>query len=501
MEQQQRSRRKELALTQSAFFHVEYLGYSLYRHQTQWLDVLDRKPSYYLLLAPSDHGKSVCYSCTYPIHQLVKNRNLRIIIAAESDNLAQANLSLIKQHLEYNKKLIDTFGKFKTSKTGTWGKDAIYVDREAVLRDPSVYAVGCGTSFTGRRADIIIFDDIVSQKNSRTPEMRRKLEEWFYQTLLPCLEPDGAVLGIGTRWYTDDLYGKIIKDAKFKVVIQKAIIDENIQEVLCPEKWPYSKLVERREIDFVSYMKRYQNVIVDTDEVLISADSIDKCKDNSLVLIPALDESQRSKFSHVVTGIDLAASLNTRYAKYSSFFTVGVYDSTQVVLDIWKGRKPWPEVKKLIHEAFMRYKQDVIFVEGNAFQLAAVQELKQEGLPVRSIYTSNRKYEDMTGITYYSNLLYNRKLLLPYGDLKSKTIVDEFIQQLITYPNGDFSDIMMAWYILESGLAPLLKKRNEVVMARPNLIQMETGGKYGLQSFRNFDSLRTPKIILAVTKQ
>jgi hypothetical protein len=78
-----------------------------------------------------------------------------------------------------------------------WGSERFTVARNAVLRDPSVQAVGIGGNITGSRADIVICDDVEVPKNSDTAhkrsELREKLSEIAY-----VLSPGGAQLYVGT---------------------------------------------------------------------------------------------------------------------------------------------------------------------------------------------------------------------------------------------------------------------------------------------------------------
>ena len=43
-------------------------------------------------------------------------------------------------------------------------------------------------------------------------------------------------------------------------------------------------------------------------------------------------------------------------------------------------------------------------------------------------------------------------LIIPAGDRSSLYLAEQFMSEIITYPEGTYSDILMAWYMAERGL-------------------------------------------------
>lgn len=72
--------------------------------------------------------------------------------------------------------------------------------------------------------DLIIFDDIVSDKNITTKEQMDKIAN-CYKKALSLLRPGGKVLMVGTRWHFGDLYGRIIKETELNGVFSIFIVD------------------------------------------------------------------------------------------------------------------------------------------------------------------------------------------------------------------------------------------------------------------------------------
>lgn len=93
---------------------------------------------------------------------------------------------------------------------------------------------------TGFGADIIIIDDLI--KNAEEANNAMVLEkhwEWFVNTMLSRLETGGKIIIIMTRWHSDDLAGKAIKELpqmgfKLKHISMKAYNKET-DSMLCEE--------------------------------------------------------------------------------------------------------------------------------------------------------------------------------------------------------------------------------------------------------------------------
>ena len=73
-------------------------------------------------------GKSTICTITKAIHLLIKNPNLRILIASKSQQNAEGFLKEIKGHFEGNEKLAELFGQYyDPHKVGKWDTREIEV--------------------------------------------------------------------------------------------------------------------------------------------------------------------------------------------------------------------------------------------------------------------------------------------------------------------------------------------------------------------------------------
>lgn len=76
-----------------------------------------------------------------------------------------------------------------------------------------VRAVGVGAGITGFGADLVIIDDPVKgHAQAESATMRENVWEWFNSDIYTRLEPDGAIILIQTRWHSDDLAGRLLRE-------------------------------------------------------------------------------------------------------------------------------------------------------------------------------------------------------------------------------------------------------------------------------------------------
>lgn len=173
---------------------------------------LQRKSLFKLVLMPRYTFKSCVCTVAFSLWNMFKNPNTRILIYSDATSKAQGFLTSIKNHIEGKAgKWRFYFGNWETdSKKGKWNESMILTDfRTQAQAEPTIETAGIETSLVGRHYDLIIFDDIVSDKNVTTKEQMDKVAE-CYRKALSLLRPGGQVVMVGTIWHFGDLYRRLI---------------------------------------------------------------------------------------------------------------------------------------------------------------------------------------------------------------------------------------------------------------------------------------------------
>lgn len=175
-----------------------------------------------IVLAPFGHGKSSTLAVPLIAWHLGRDPNLRIKVVTNDDAGATKRVSAAKVIIE-GPRYQQIFPNVQ--KGDKWTDHELYLKRGGHAIDPSVQARGVLTTGIGGRADLIVFDDVVDQRNSMDPAQRRKILELVESTWLSRLEPDGKVLYIDTLWHPDDATHHLMTRAGWCTLLQRVSAD------------------------------------------------------------------------------------------------------------------------------------------------------------------------------------------------------------------------------------------------------------------------------------
>lgn len=133
--------------------------------------------------------------------------HLRIGLMSKTSDHAKDFSRAIRWTVESNDRFREIFPDVRPS-AAKWTDGQWLVDGSPWLGSnfANLFAQGAGGQIASKRFDVILCDDILDEENSKTPEQRAAVEEWFWKTLYPCLAPNGVVIVLGTRWAEDDIY-------------------------------------------------------------------------------------------------------------------------------------------------------------------------------------------------------------------------------------------------------------------------------------------------------
>ncbi len=491
----------------------------LYRSDKHGLKKINK---HIIVLAPRFHAKSQCFTVHYPIWELYRNPNKRIMIVSANQEIATSFVRQIVNHLENNHVMIDKYGSLQPAPGDEkkWGEKAFIVERTSFDKDPSVAGIGIGGKIISKRADIIILDDIIDMDTARTPAMRQKTLDWFENVLLPVLEDNGRIVIAGTAWYKDDLYDYLFKHPSFDIrlklkalIYNPAFIREDRPEVrflpyelvqyplaldatkvfspevmrhyglgeklrggvLWQEKWSFDKLMEKKaSMSPGAFMRQYLNEPTSSDERVFSEKSITETLERSYrkTLVPSWDNATDG-VSHtfgygnlvIAVGVDLAIS-KKKTADKSAIAVWGLDDKRRRIL-LWleSGRWSPDEVKQRVIDIVARFNPVKVVVENVAYQDMIRQDLASDDIPVEGFRTTaNKKYHEETGIAQISMLMDQGKVIIPSGkmDADSYKKVKEFAYDLSVYTYDSHApDMLMASWFAFDALSDFDKKMKD----------------------------------------
>jgi len=335
-----------------------------------------------MILAWRGAAKTTFCTITFAIFNIIKNPDIRILLASSAIDQARVFLKSIKLHFETNERLIEIFGDFFTGARSWTETDIIVPQRRSFAGESTLLATGIGTALPSRHFDLIIADDLVIRKNAQTEHLRKKVHQYFYETLYPTLEsPDGRLYVLGTRWHEEDLY-KWFADNDYKndhLII--SVFDED-GESRWAEKYPKERMQKIQRANPDAFDLQYMCQTGATQGTIFTEHHFQYYEE-----LPA--------GVRIWQGLDLAIGT----AAHNDFFahvTIAVCPETKgVYLVSFRLKKlQFPQQVNFIRSRFQDYPDtQKVVLETNSYQRAMFQQLRHQfpDIPVLGIQTTKDK--------------------------------------------------------------------------------------------------------------
>jgi predicted phage terminase large subunit-like protein len=116
------------------------------------------------------------------------------------------------------------------------------------------------------------------------------------------------------------------------------------------------------------------------------------------------------------------------------WFNEEIQQAQLILLDAFKGRWEFPQLKKLVLEHYKEKTPDTILVEKKAAGAPLLQELRAMGIPV-SEFTPSRGNDKRARVNAVSDLFFSGCVWVP-----DRRWAHEVIQEVSDFPNGSHDD-------------------------------------------------------------
>ena len=321
--------------------------------------------------------------------------------------------------------------------------------REAVS-DYETTAGGCrlstsvGGVLTGRGADIIIVDDALKADDALSEVRRRSVNEWFDNTLRSRLnnQETGAIIIVMQRLHADDLVAHVQQHEPWDVLSFPAIaerdeyydfitpygrkqINRRAGELLQPSLLSQSTLEsQRRAMTEYNFVAQYQQDPQPPSGIIVKRRWLKYYEPNDLP----------KKFERIVQSWD-TANKDSELANYSACTTWGLKDRQMYLLDVFRRKLNFPELKRAVRELANLHNANVVLIEDKASGTSLIQELRAErfllvqeapkidGDKVMRLHSQTAKIE-------------GGFVLFP----KQAHWLDAYLLELLTFPNAKTDD-------------------------------------------------------------
>ncbi len=301
------------------------------------------------------------------------------------------------------------------------------------------FAIGVGGAVTGKGADLLIIDDPHSEQEAKLamtdPSIFDSVYEWYTSGPRQRLQPGGSIVIVMTRWSTKDLTGRILKSSiedekvnEWEIIELPALLPSG--NPLWPEFWPMDELEAlKAELPVSKWNAQYQQKPTSEEGAIIKREWW------------KMWEAERPpSCEFIIQSWDTAFTKNNR-SDYSACTTWGVFhpdegpDAHVILLDAFKERMEFPELKRKAFEMWKDWEPDAFVVEAKAAGAPLIYELRQMGIPVQE-FTPSRGNDKVVRVNAVSDLFSSGKVWAP-----RKRWAEEVMEEIAGFPYSDNDDL------------------------------------------------------------
>ena len=339
-------------------------------------------------------AKSTHASMAYPIWQALRGEHNFIILINDTGAQRDINIENIKSEFEDNTLLQLDFPYIKPKNSKTkWTRGELELSNKVYILGRSRGQKIRGIRYRQWRPSLVICDDLEDLEWVRKKENRDKTERWLTSEVIPAIEETKAkLLIIGNLLHTDALMMRLKKRELMKV-LEFPLVDPVTKLVTWLAKYPTIEAFNKQKAKVhkvTIWLREYLLKIVPEDGAVVveedivtynyaekANDLLGKARNAATAVDLAISEKTTADFTAMVSGVILREEDRDI-----------IYILPNIVhkrVDLYNTIK---EVKQLKASMPRGWK---CFVEGVAYQLAAVKEMKRKGVAAISVHPISDK--------------------------------------------------------------------------------------------------------------
>ena len=304
------------------------------------------------------------------------------------------------------------------------------------------FAIGVGGAVTGKGADLLIIDDPHSEQEATlaevNPEIYDKTYEWYTSGPRQRLQPGGAIVVVMTRWSKKDLTGQVLKAAaqrsgeEWEVIEFPAILPSG--NPLWPQFWSLQELEAlKQELPNGKWMAQYQQQPTSDVSAIVKRD-----------WWKIWERDNAPPCSYMIQSWD-TAFLKSQRADYSACTTWGIFEhpddtgkmqSNIILLNAFKDRMEFPELKERAFEEYKAWNPDSLIVEAKAAGSPLIFELRAMGIPVQE-FTPSKGNDKIARLNAVADIFASGRVWVP-----NTHWAEELVEEVASFPSGEHDDLV-----------------------------------------------------------
>jgi predicted phage terminase large subunit-like protein len=389
-----------------------------------------------VIMVPPRSLKSHCASICLPAFILGHDPTRRILCASYSQDLAR-KLALDCRTLMRSDWYLQAFPH-----TRLLG-DKSSVDEFMTTRMGFRLATSVGGTLTGKGGDYIVIDDALKAEDAYSDLARTRVNEWYGNTLYSRLnsKQDGAIIVIMQRLHEDDLVGHVLKQEGWEVLAFPAIAPSD--ELHRIETWAGPRVFTRRAGEALHSAREPLELLAHIREQLGEYDFAGQYQQTPAPLGGGIvkcewlkryaDCELPGRFDCIVQSWDSAAKAS-ELADYSVCTTWGVAANMIYLLDVWRKKVDYPELKRGALALALQFRPNTILVEDKSSGIQLIQELAQAG--IYGVKPCKPSGDKVLRLHQHTGTIEMGQMRIP----QQAVWLPDYVAELTTFPRSRYAD-------------------------------------------------------------
>ena len=313
----------------------------------------------YIVVAPPGSGKSQLIGVLFIAWMIGKYPDEHVGLLSYADKPAHKQSDAIRKIIVESKPYHFTFPSIKKDPS-SWGKAECRVQRKSLIdHQPTLRCGGTQSAVVSYRMSGLVFDDPISQKQSRNAEQLEKAWDNYLMTVTTRLIDMAWQMVIGTRWVDDDFIGSLLqrKIEGWEVIHIRALDDDGKTYWPPDGKWGYSQkfMDDKKLLDPELFQVAYMGEpgkegtgIIKKLPVYREVPDLDMIKRLDLLVAVGWDTAFKDKEKNDYTvgyvgGLDAYGVIWILDRRKGRFTTPKVIDEIYDVQEEWNPYEQWVE--------------------------------------------------------------------------------------------------------------------------------------------------------------
>jgi len=386
-----------------------------------------------LLLWPRGFSKTTLAGLAFNLYNILFEEQPFALYVSATANHAELQINNIKRELETNERIRAFFGVLKPGMQDPkpWRQDMFETTSGMAMVARGAGGQVRGLLHNGQRPKIVIVDDLEDRESVSTIEQRTKIRDWAYadlQPVLPMMDPDAAIVALGTLLHPQSLLMTWAQDPQWTTVKIGAYDKQG--ELVWPENLDAKKLEKEKKSAIVSntlssfYMERMSEI-----RAVDGRDFVDKYFNYNPPPGP---------YPFISLYQDPAIS-KQETADRCTFTVAAMTERGRIVVLEQKGERGMTPRKQIdtLFELKAKWAPTVVGIESNGFQQALVHLVQEE------MFRKKMYFEVVPVTNARAKHARIKGILQPRfaaGYISFATQLPELVGELLDFPLGQHDD-------------------------------------------------------------